>query len=205
MKSTSKDPFFTEHPIKGLVSFNFQSNAINDLESYAAGYHEAARALAARMRRTQRPRHFDGFPVLFLYRHALELYLKVVIYLGTQLVSIRDGPEIDLVGLWKEHRLGACVGLLKKVLTELAWIDGFKARRIRSFRDFEKLIEKIDLIDAGSYAFRYPINTRGRRALPKGFSMNALGYARSLDPVLDFLHAAVFGMSAEIEQSLDAP
>lgn len=205
MKSTSKDPFFTAYPIKGMVSFNFRPDAINDLESYAAGYHKAAKALAARMRRSQHPLHFDGFPLLFLYRHALELYLKAVIYLGTQLVFIRGGPEIDLDDLWKEHRLGVCVGLLKKVLSELAWIDGFKTRGIRSFRDFEKLVEKIGRIDAKSYAFRYPIDTKGHRALPERFSMNALGFAKSLDPVLDFLDTAIFGMNAEIGQSLDAP
>ena len=146
----------------------------------------------------------DGFPVLFLYRHALELYLKAVIYLGTQLVFVKV-VQIGLDALWKEHRLKKCVRLLKNVLNDLDSIKGFKARGIRSFLDFEKLVEQIAPIDARSYAFRYPINTKGRRALPERFSMNALRFARSLDPALDALDTAIFAMDAEIEQSLNAP
>jgi hypothetical protein len=192
-------PFFKAYPIKGLVTFNFRREAINELESFAAGYHRAAKTLATKMRRSVHPLHYDGFPMLFLYRHALELYLKAVIYLGAQLIRVRGGPEIALDGLLKEHRLGYCLPPLEKVLKELDWLEGFKTRGIRNFQEFVKLVEKIDHIDAGSYSFRYPIDTKGRRALPDRFFMNALGFAKLLDPVLAFLDIVIFALNTELD------
>jgi hypothetical protein len=205
MKPIRHGSFSADYPIKGIVWFHLNPDPIEDLESYAQGYHQAAKTLAARMRRSRHPRHFDGFPVLFLYRHALELYLKAVICAGSRLLFVRDSAAVDLGDLLKNHGIVKCVAILKRVLIDLGWIDGFMTRGIRSFQELEKLAAKIDAIDAGSYAFRYPINTKGTRALPRGFTMNALAFSKALDPVLDFLDASIFAVDHEVGQFLDNP
>jgi hypothetical protein len=203
-KRDANHPFFQPHPIQGWVTFKVHPDAVKDLESYAAGYHDAAKTLAAKMHRSRHPPHFSGFPVLFLYRHALELYLKAVVYLGTQLITMRGGQEIKVDGLLKEHSLQRLVPPLEKVLEGLGWLKEFRSRGIRSFRDFRKLVGRIDQFDSGSYAFRYPVNTKGHRALPEAFFMNALGFAKSLDPILELLDTAIFAMNAEVEQYGDS-
>jgi len=192
-------PFYSAKPVRGLVNFNFRRDAVNDLHSYAEGYHSAAKALAKRMRRSVRPRHFDGLPVLFLYRHALELYLKAVIHRGNQFIAAQGGNAVKYDDLLKQHRLGELLPPFKAVIEGLDWLNGFSARGVRGFQACQKLICQIDRVDPESYSFRYPTDTKGRKTLPKNFCMNALGFAKSLDPFLSLLDTVMFALDTDLE------
>jgi hypothetical protein len=203
MKNTVGHPFYHIHPYRGLASFNFRPDAVADMESYAAGYHRAAKVLAARMRRAVKSLHYDGFPVLFLYRHALELYLKAAIHLGSELIMLRGGTEPNLKWLLDEHDLERCVSELKRILASLGWLKGFRQRGAPGFAAFENLVAEVSKLDAGSFAFRYPVNKRGRRIFPLSRSVNVLNFAKLLNPFLDLIDTGLFAMNAEIDQRLD--
>jgi hypothetical protein len=94
-------------------------------------------------------------PIAFLYRHYLELRLKELLFSSTLL--LQEDPRVqnehDLTKLWEELR-----PKLEKVrpgFTTDSDLDAIK-NRLREF------CEK----DPGSYAFRYPVNPRGKPALP---------------------------------------
>jgi hypothetical protein len=203
MKNTADHLFYHIHPYRGLASFNFRHDAVADLESYAAGYHRAAKVLAARMRRAVKSLHYDGFPVLFLYRHALELYLKAAVHLGSKLVMLRGDKEPNLEWLLNGHDLQRCVSELKRILTALGWLEGFRQRGAPGFAAFENLVAEVSKLDAGSFAFRYPVNTRGRRVFSRTRSVNVLNFAKMLNPFLDLLDTGLLAMNAEIDQRLD--
>jgi len=64
---------FQSSDMHGSVVFNFQHRPVGDLSAFAHGYHDAAKRLVAEMQRASGYRDFDGYPILFLYRHALDL------------------------------------------------------------------------------------------------------------------------------------
>lgn len=71
-------------PVEGFFAVNFQSRPVLDVAIFAKGYHKAANRLAAEFSRSP---DYDAYPIFFLYRHSLELYLKAVVYRGLELQS----------------------------------------------------------------------------------------------------------------------
>src|SRR6185312_12587171 len=71
---------------------------------FAKGYISAAERLAADLLQTSRFSDYSAYPVVFLYRHALELSLKHVIYRCAKLGALK---YIDAIGnqLHNNHRL----------------------------------------------------------------------------------------------------
>ncbi len=61
--------------VHGNVVFNWRGNPIDDLVAYANGYRLAARSLAASFREQGAYADYEGYPILFLCRHAIELFL----------------------------------------------------------------------------------------------------------------------------------
>ena len=53
------------------------------------------------------PGHDDneGYPVLFLYRHALELYLKAIVYRGASGLGLISQQMVRTDRLFCDHRL----------------------------------------------------------------------------------------------------
>ena len=81
-------PFLGSSDGHGNVVFNFQGSPVGDLSAFAHGYHEAAKVLAERLHAAAGYADYEGYPILFLYRHALELYLKAVVYRGAMLLHL---------------------------------------------------------------------------------------------------------------------
>ena len=128
---------------------------------YAAGFKHATEILIESVKSTYEI-NTVVFPILFLYRHYIELSLKEVIgygnYLDEQSKALRDGH--DLKSLWTEAR--ACIG--KHVC------DVHKAEL-----DYvEKLILDIHMIDPTSQGSRYPVVKKRRANGPApSFSWNS--------------------------------
>ncbi len=76
----------------GNVVFNFSHNAIEDLAHFAKGYHRAGKHLAEKLAASRGYADFDGYPILFLYRHALEaLYESYCISRSSAITNARYG------------------------------------------------------------------------------------------------------------------
>ena len=148
----------------------------------ARAYHKAGKRLA------QNPKldrgglsNFDAYPVVFLYRHAMELYLKAVLQelgeLSQKCLSTHDLREL----LPPIRRQFEKWGIEKKLGTG----------DVATFDDLERLVRDLYAVDGRSDAFRYPINKHGESALPRGFKFSVVDFARRFDPVLDMLSGAV--------------
>lgn len=203
-------PFFNSSDPHGNVVFWSGSDAIGALSVYAHGYHEAGRALARRMRRSAGYADYHGYPMLFLYRHALELYLKAIVLRGAELAGLLspDKPSVNLNGVLRCHRLSWFIPRLEAVFRGIGWEWETDVPGARSFEEFKELVEEIDRLDGDSYCFRYPVNTLGASNLPRDLIINVLKFARSMDPVLDLLDGGVVGIEhrfdrrAEVESLL---
>ncbi len=123
---------------------------------YVLGYREAADSIVENAE--ELGVDLLVYPVMFLYRHYLEIGLKhdlVVLrrYFGEPL-NLPPHHQLDKV--WKEVRS----------LMEREWNT---ARHIEYYDAIEERIKEFQKIDEGSYAFRYPVtkqNTSSLESIP---------------------------------------
>jgi len=185
----------------GNVVFNFQgdhiSRQIDDLAAFAVGYHEQGKALVAQFGQDGGYADYEGYPILFLYRHALELFMKAVVYRGADVLGLVHDKEIDTTKLFYKHDLSPLLPHVRAIWEAQDW--DFEGTGLESFADFEDLVRSIDSIDAGSYAFRYPMNKSGQAHLPHHFVINIFDFARGLNGLLDTLHGAVSVLKEEFQ------
>lgn len=170
----------------GNAFLNWRSCAASDLLAYAASYRNAAMNLIAfRSQREFGAIDEAALPILFLYRHAFELYLKVVVYRAAMLTISEQELLSALPRLWKEHSLISLLGMAEPILNAKG------SRLLVQSGDLYKKVEdlslKIDQVDQGSYSFRYPVTSRGNRSLPKNFLTNIFVFSDAVETVLDDL------------------
>lgn len=165
----------------GNALLNWERCSAAGISSYAWSYRCAAFSLV----RLREEKEFDtidnhALPILFLYRHALELYLKALVYRAA-LISIDENELVDAIPrLWREHSLLRLVQMSAPLL---------EAKSLACFADVREkvklLAEKLDEVDSGSYAFRYPVTARGQSALPANFLTNIFVFSETMESALE--------------------
>jgi hypothetical protein len=195
--------FFSENS-RGNVVFNFCRNPINDLAAFARGYHEAGKRLAEILAESSGYRDFDGYPILFLYRHSLELYMKAIVYRGAQLLQLVEMGTLDTSRLFTVHRLSLLLPGVKAVFDGIGWTCETDTTGMRTFEEFVDLVRGIEELDLDSYAFRYPTDTKGHAALSHHTIVSPVAFARNMDPILELLDDAVLGLTEEFDAAAEA-
>jgi hypothetical protein len=193
--------FNSAHP-NGNVVFNFTSGPIGDLTAFALGYRKAGHTLAANMAKARGYADYDGYPILFLYRHALELYLKAIVYRGAMLVRLISQEVVDTDRLFERHDLARLLPAIEAIFRQMNW--EFNGAGFASFDEFASFVEYLDSIDPGSYAFRYPINRTGQAQLPRHFTVNVLEFAHVMDGLLGLLDEAATGIDEDWQAEAEA-
>ena len=196
--------FFKSNFPHGNVVFNFHGRAINDLSAFAAGYHEAGKILVSNLEAARAYRDYEGYPILFLYRHALELYLKAIVYRGAQLLGLISDEKLNTEKLLTRHKLTGFLPAIEAIFKAVEWEWNFEVSGLKSFDDFADLIKEIEKIDPRSDGFRYPVTTIGEAALPKHFVVNVIGFGKKMDAVLDLLSGAVTGLQEHWDETAEA-
>jgi len=120
---------------------------------YASGYKLAGDVLVGHAMEARHDQDILVFPIVFNYRQYLELRLKDLISGSGRLLdrdhSIRKGH--DLLKLWRQVRPNL----------EAVWPEGREHHEA-----IEEQIAEFCNIDAASFAFRYPVDTKGIPTLP---------------------------------------
>src|SRR5271157_2694172 len=126
----------------------------DDLYLHAQPFHKAAKALAAVF---QAGDHLfaqaNASPVVFMYRHALELYLKAIV-LGDGGNFLAAKPDPISVG--KTHSVSWLAQFVCQIVTSLKWQKEFRCEGVESLADFKAVVESV-ADDPGSYVFRSPV------------------------------------------------
>lgn len=65
-------PFYNNIPSKSNIVISFKDNPIADFGIFAKGYHEAANQLSNAFLSKSYYGDYEGYPIVFLYRHAFE-------------------------------------------------------------------------------------------------------------------------------------
>ncbi|SRR6266496_381131 len=193
---------FQQTAVHGNVVLNFTPYPKGELSIYALAYREAADILVENFKQRNYYSDMDACPIVFLYRHSTELYLKAIVLWGAGLVRLQSGEDIDTDKLFETHKFGDLLPAVKRIFKEAGWLDN-EANGVKfgTLAEIEGLILAFEQMDARSYAFRYPIDRKGNATLPEHFHFNvvALGEeAHEMLRMLDGVASGVYEMFQEI-------
>jgi len=159
----------------------------NTWDLYATGYKEAADNLAKSVDETRHHADLFVYPIVFLYRHYLELRLKDLLMMGQELTA---RPQ-DLKHI---HRIDILWSMCRPILEEV-WPNSER----EALDAVEDCIKQFVKVDPASMSFRYPATKDGKPTLPDIKHINL----RNLKDVLARTSALLEGASMGISSHLD--
>lgn len=160
---------------------------------FAQGYRAAANVVSTHLLGQERFADYDAYPVVFLYRHAFELYLKGIIYESARIAAFNRLAEID-AALYNTHDLEqlarAAATTLRQLFPDDAGLGELMATVAMSAAAFAE-------IDPDSFAYRYPIDRHGRHATKRHQSIDLDAFHQHMDKLLRDLEVVDFGLDVE--------
>jgi hypothetical protein len=174
---------------------------------YGNAFHDAGKALVQELKNDERfglcdlsLNSFKALPILYMYRHALELYLKGIIVAGAGVLPLRYQGKIDLRDILNTHSLRRVLPDVERIFNafELSWDFGLP--RFGSLAHFRSIVSEIEDIDPGSLTFRYPTQKDGKSpSLKDCVRFNIFEFCETLDPVYAILDEKAFAVSAQLK------
>ena len=166
-----------------------------DLWLYARSFHKAAKTLAASFQPDASPfTGFDASPVVFMYRHAVELHLKALV-LGEGGNFLATKP--DTLSVHKTHSVSWLAQFVCQIITALKWDCEFICDGIENLADFKAVIDELSAVDPGSYVFRPPVRAEGQDSVLGGDKQTIRDFARRMDALLELLDSTADALAAE--------
>ena len=143
-----------------MVALNFRKNPPSEFGVYAASFHRAGRALVQQLAEANGYRDTDACPIIFLYRQALELYIKGTLVSGERLLMLKgEALPIDKRLLGK-HCLSPLVPGMAAVCRAAGWQWATDVPNFKSESEFRCYLQALEAVDPLSFAFRYPSDSR---------------------------------------------
>ena len=207
MGKVKKRKLFAPSNGPDCVILNWAEHPEEDLKYYAEAFHNMAKKLASQYKDEWPLSSFEACPIVYLYRHSFELYLKATLVYGNELLLWRNKKAIDLnnvIGAKSSHILMNYIPDLVKVFKEAGWkwdweIDGFRSRK-----EFTDIVKEFDKYDVKSFTFRYPMDKNRKYTLPKHFSFGMVNFMSLMDHMLKVLHSAICGLEQIVDSERQA-
>ena len=197
---------FVDKGERGTVLLNWHGTPEEEFTYFAEAFHEVAHKAAVEL--SKNPHFgripfedFKAYPVVFMYRHALELHMKAVILAGSQMLR---PPEVNRETLLKTHSLDLLSQDVERVFDAYDWGWDLGVPHFETIEDFRLAISELASVDGGSYAFRYPVDTKGKASLSSHFRFNLFEFCETLDGLLKVLKGATIGAYEEFQAAAEA-
>jgi hypothetical protein len=136
-----------------------------DEYAYREGYRRGAQLLVQAVGETARDQDFLVYPIIFLYRHHIELVLKRVIKQATYLIE-RELTKAENDHLEK-HRLDLLWQDFKSMASAISKAAGWDELPPEDVEGIDDYIRQIFELDPVSYSLRYAHSKKGDPSLPK--------------------------------------
>src|ERR1035437_10352057 len=154
-----------------------------DLFLYARSFHTAAKKLAGLLQLdTRQSADSDVSPVVFIYRHAVELHLKAVV-LGDGGNFLATKP--DALSIHKTHSVSWLAQFVCQIITAVKWEKEFRCEGIETLADFKAVVEEVNSVDPGSYVFRCPVDPQSESSVVE--------FPKKMDAVIRLLESTADG------------
>jgi hypothetical protein len=186
------DPFLSEGGGPRYSAGVTFSSAGTPVRVYAEGYKRAADALVEHVASQYRDHNFMVYPIVYSYRHFVELSLKDLICDARRL--------LDLEGAFPAgHRLS---NLWRELRPLLEQIDGSSTEDLDNFGG---CIERFECVDPIAEGFRYPIDRSGAPSLPAEIhTVNLANIRDVVDRMASMVDAASTQISVYLDHKADA-
>lgn len=150
--------------------------------SYISGYLKAAKLLARIVIFSASYMDTLVYPIIYLYRHYLELQLKHLIYEGAIMTDLEI--DIKLEKILHEHNLmslwGSFVPLFEEICQHESDLEEVK-------KGMESYIQQIHEIDPQSFSFRYKKSKTGKNNLEEKSYINIGLFCQNMEKLTDLL------------------
>jgi hypothetical protein len=164
---------------------------------YSLGYREGARRLVNHVLETYSDQHTMIFPIVYLYRHHIELVLKRLLVVASSVVD----RQLTNAELWhlSKHRLDLLWDDLKPTLSASYRKANLAPPAKENMAGVDSYIRQLSSVDRESQSFRYSISSKGDSALAGLTHINIRTLAEKMERLCDFF-ASVEG---DLELHLD--
>jgi hypothetical protein len=215
LQRPTKRLFVDNNQAHGTVVLNSVGAPEREFTWYGEAFHQAGKLLVEELEKDPRfglhgfpPDWSRALPIVYMYRHALELYLKGIIVAGRDVLPLRGKPPIDN-RVFREHSLQELLSGVERVFEALNWDWNFREPGFRTVSDFRSMIGQFDAVDRKSSAFRYPVKEDGcLPSLGGHFRFNLFEVCDALDPIYPLVDSAAYGareqLGLEYEQRAEA-
>ena len=186
-------PFYYDQKDRSSFMISWYQNPRDAFDVFSRGYRKAAENLVSQLLEAPRFSDYEAYPVIFLYRHALETSLKHIIYKSADLAAISLVEEHDH-GFLNSHNLLELARTVDRVLGRLYPEDAFLGRVLSVL---STTCLEFAQIDRSSYCYRYPIDKKGAQSTKKDQEVTLRTFATHLSQLLEDLDTLSFGLNAE--------
>lgn len=153
-------------------------------------FHQMAKARVEELRRT-RPdgrywqsigSNYAGFPVVYNYRHAFELYLKGMLVAAEPALTFAHGEAgINERVFSGGHSFRKLFPEIERAFKRLDIHFDFGIEGLRTKKDFQALLDDLDYLEV-----RFPIDTKRQPAMGDTFvRFNLFEFAEKMDTILE--------------------
>ena len=167
-------------------------NSYDRTEFYIAGYKDAADLLVESVAKREGAADSLIFPIVFLYRHYLELRLKSLLDDGSRLLNLdyKQKSVHEFSKLWPEVR---------KILVKL-WPN----EEGDELEAMDSLIEQFEKVDPRSTSFRYPKDFQGNNSVKQDLpKVNLRNLAEVVERMSTILEGSALAISVYQENKND--
>ncbi len=173
---------------------NWHREPEKEFHLYGEAFWSAAKALLCNEALDKQPiASFDACVIVYLYRHALELFLKeILIGRGGELIDPRPSPRTVLDS---GHCLARLLPDVRRIFGERGWDKTFGSNAAITYDDFVAIVEEFERADPSSFSFRYPVKKDLTASLNGNFTFSVRRFASIMDEVLNTLSGACYFLS----------
>jgi hypothetical protein len=180
------------------VVLNFTGRPKQELGLQGEAYHRAGKLLVNDFKSQKAYSDLDAYPIVFLYRHALELLFKAVLTLGNGLAAALPEPALKTENLYTDHALVRHLPRMKQIFEAVGWNDAWEQAGFKE-DEFEAIVAEFERVDPGSFTFRYTMRKDGTASIDSHFTFAPEEFAEKLDRVLEILSGACSGLEEYLD------
>ena len=176
-----------------------------DEYAYREGYRRGAQILVRAVNRSERDQDFLVYPIVFLYRHHIELALKAIIGRAPYLIE-RPLTKAETHHLL-DHRLDLLWQDFKPMARDITKAAGWNDLPSADVEGIDNYIQQLCEVDPRSYSLRYCHAKNGDASLPKELThINLRHFGELMERLANYLYGLEAATShlEDLKQEMEA-
>lgn len=183
----------------GSVALDWSHNPNGEIAAWASSFKFAAQILVNGLSQREAYADREACPIIFLFRHSLELFLKSLLLESTTLAEIEGESFNYSRSVLGGHALWPLLEPLEPVFTRFDRTFVREDEAWCTFRELVAVVQEFDQFDRGSLSFRYPVQKDFlTAALPFHLHFDIFDLSRRVSRVLDTLQDLMAAVGRDI-------